>query len=174
MAKTFVLTFIADDKPGLVERLSQTVAAEGGNWLESRMAQLAEKFAGIVRIEISDTNVASLEHALTALGETGFHLTISLAKGVVRPENPRLEIALEGMDRPGIVREISSCLKEFGASIEEMITESEEAPVSGGTLFRAHIRIRLPTDLGKEDLQHSLEKLSGEMMVDITLSEFEG
>ena len=174
MAKTFVLTFIADDRPGLVERLSETVAAEGGNWLESRMAQLAEKFAGIVRIEISDANVASLEDALAALDETGFLLTISSAKGILAAESPKFEITLEGMDHPGIVRDISHCLREFGASIGEMETETEEAPISGGTLFRAHIRIRLPADLSKEDLQQSLEKLSSEMMVDITLGEFEG
>lgn len=31
MAKTLVLTFIADDRPGLVDRLSETVAEAGGN-----------------------------------------------------------------------------------------------------------------------------------------------
>ena len=82
MAKTFVLTFVADDKPGLVERLSESIAAEGGNWLESKMAHLAEKFAGIARIEISDAKVSSLQTALRSLEEQGFHLTISLAEGV--------------------------------------------------------------------------------------------
>jgi glycine cleavage system regulatory protein len=30
MAKTLVLSFIARDRPGVVERLSETVAREGG------------------------------------------------------------------------------------------------------------------------------------------------
>jgi hypothetical protein len=42
----------AEDRPGLVEKLSEAVTEEGGNWLESRMAHLAEMFAGIVRVEI--------------------------------------------------------------------------------------------------------------------------
>ena len=116
MAKTFVLTFIADDKPGLVERLSETIAAEGGNWLESKMAHLAEKFAGIARIEISDANVTSLKTALTALEEKGFHLTISLAEGSASTEGQQFEITLEGLDQPGIVREISHCLSKHGTS----------------------------------------------------------
>ena len=171
MAKTFVLTFVADDKPGLVERLSESIAAEGGNWLESKMAHLAEKFAGIARIEISDAKVSSLKTALRALEEKGFHLTISLAEGVTSSEGQQFEITLEGLDHPGIVREISHCLSEHGTSIEEMETETLEAPMSGGTLFRAQVRVRFPAGLSEEELRQSLELLSGELMVDITLGE---
>ena len=45
-----VLTLIGPDRPGLVEAVAEVVAAHGGNWLESRMARLAGKFAGILRI----------------------------------------------------------------------------------------------------------------------------
>ena len=171
MAKTFVLTFVADDRPRLVERLSETIAVEGGNWLESRMAHLSEKFAGIVRIAISDANVSSLKNALTALDESGFHLTISLAEGSVSTEGQQFEITLEGLDQPGIVREISHCLSKHGTSIEEMETETLEVPMSGGTLFRAQVRVRFPAGLSEEELRQSLELLSGELMVDITLGE---
>ena len=80
MAKTLVLTFIADDRPGLVDRLSETVAAAGGNWLESRMAHLAEKFAGIAMVEIPAGKVAALKKALAVLEDEGFHLTVEEAK----------------------------------------------------------------------------------------------
>ena len=41
-----VLTLIGPDRPGLVEAVAEVVARHGGNWLESRMAHLAGKFAG--------------------------------------------------------------------------------------------------------------------------------
>ena len=41
MARTLVLTFIAKDRPGLVDALSTAVAQAGGNWQDSRMAHLA-------------------------------------------------------------------------------------------------------------------------------------
>lgn len=47
MSTFLVLTVIADDKPGIVEQLAATITEHGGNWLESRMAQMAGKFAGI-------------------------------------------------------------------------------------------------------------------------------
>jgi glycine cleavage system regulatory protein len=50
MADTLIITFIAEDRPGVVEQLSEVVEANGGNWLESRMAHLAETFAGVARV----------------------------------------------------------------------------------------------------------------------------
>ena len=43
---TLVLTVIGRDRPGLVDTLSGVVAEHGGNWEESRMAHLADRFAG--------------------------------------------------------------------------------------------------------------------------------
>ena len=45
MSVNLVLTVIGKDRPGIVELLSQIVAAHEGNWLESRMAHLAGEFA---------------------------------------------------------------------------------------------------------------------------------
>ncbi len=47
-----VLTAIARDRPGVVESLADVIAAHSGNWVESSMAQLGGKFAGIVRVEV--------------------------------------------------------------------------------------------------------------------------
>lgn len=51
MAK-LVLTAIGDDRAGLVSALSDAVAERGGNWLESQLARLAGKFAGIALVEV--------------------------------------------------------------------------------------------------------------------------
>ena len=43
MRTNLVLTVIADDKPGLVESLAQTIALNSGNWLESSMSSTGWK-----------------------------------------------------------------------------------------------------------------------------------
>ena len=48
-----VLTYVGDDRPGLVSAVSEKIAAFGGTWLESRSARLAGKFAGILRVQRS-------------------------------------------------------------------------------------------------------------------------
>lgn len=169
MPKTLILTFIADDRPGLVGRISQTVADAGGNWLDSRMAHLAAKFAGIAEVEIEESKIAGLEASLRALDAEGFHLVVEAAADIAAPTGAVFEIELLGPDHPGILRDISHCLAERGISVEDMETDIREAPHSGGTLFHAHARVRSPQGLGDEELRDSLEILAGTLMVDITV-----
>jgi glycine cleavage system regulatory protein len=173
MVKTFVLTFIAPDRPGLVEQVAAAVSAAGGNWLESRMARLAEKFAGIARVEISDGKVAALKGALSALEAAGFSLTIEATVAEPSPGGPLFNLELLGSDHPGIVHDVSHCLSEHGVSVEEMETGIRHAPMGGDTLFYAQAKVRLPAGLSEDGLRQALEALAGAMMVDITLREDE-
>ena len=61
-----VLTFVGDDRPGLVGAISETVAACGATWLESRSAELAGKFAGILLVNVPDAGLLELEIVLAA------------------------------------------------------------------------------------------------------------
>ena len=46
-------TFVGDDRPGLVNAISEKVVDFGGTWLESRSVRLAGKFAGVVLVQSS-------------------------------------------------------------------------------------------------------------------------
>src|SRR5271165_5440855 len=89
-----VLTFVGDDRPGLVNAVSDRVAAHGGTWLESRSARLAGKFAGILLVNVPERSVPALEEALLGLAHAGLHLTIE--RGAVgEAEPPARLIALD-------------------------------------------------------------------------------
>src|SRR5512142_2859395 len=119
-----VLTLIGPDRPGLVEAVAEPIAAHGGNWLESRMAHLAGQFAGILRVEVPDANAAALAAALRALETQGLRLTLETGPGAAAPAaRPTRVVELVGLDRPGIVREISRVLAERGVNIEELVTD---------------------------------------------------
>jgi len=174
MPKTLVLTFIATDKPGLVDKLTATVADGGGNWLESRMAHLAEKFAGVARVSVPNAKADALETALTALEADGFHLTVETAGDDAPAKGQTLDLDLVGPDHPGILHEISHCLAERKISVEEMETEIRDAPMGGGELFHARARVRLPASAEETDLRDALEDLAANLMVDITLGDETG
>ena len=74
MSVSLVLTLIGEDKPGLVELLSQTVAAHDGNWLESRMSRMAGRFAGILRTSVPSSRAEALAEALFALESSGLRV----------------------------------------------------------------------------------------------------
>ena len=81
MKTNLVITVMADDKPGLVESLSQTISSNSGNWLESSMSQLAGKFAGILRVSVENDKADKLVEDLKGLflfGRMIFGLVITL------------------------------------------------------------------------------------------------
>ena len=67
MNTSYVLSFSAQDKPGIVELPSNTISSNGGNWLESAMSHLAGRFVGIVIIDVAKTKAEQLKTALHAL-----------------------------------------------------------------------------------------------------------
>ena len=173
MSVSLVMTVIGDDRPGLVESVSQVVAAHGGSWQESRMARLAGKFAGILRAEVPEDKVDGLEAELHELASGGIHIIVEPGYEEVLSEARSLRLELIGDDRPGIVRDISHALAERGVNIEELETESTNAPMSGGLLFRATARVRLPEGASIDDLRGALEDLAHDLMVDIALDDAE-
>lgn len=172
MPKTFILTFIANDRPGLVDLMSEVVHDHGGNWLESKMAHLAEKFAGIVRVQAPDSKAEAMADALSGLSDHGFRLRVEEARvSVPTPPGRQLRLELVGQDHPGIVNEITKCLADHKVSVEEMETYVDDAPFAGGKLFTAVLVVLLPSQLSEDTLASALEEIGGSVMVDISLED---
>ncbi len=72
-----VLTVIAPDQPGLVERIAQCIAAHGGNWLESRMSRMAGQFAGILKVAVPAEGYDELVEGLQALNSQGIRVLVA-------------------------------------------------------------------------------------------------
>ena len=176
MSSTIVFTFVGQDKPGLVERLASTVSRHGGNWLESRMSQLAGNFAGIARVQISDQQQSPLTEALAALQAEG--LTVSFqgdnsASLATHSGNDysTATINLIGNDRPGIVSELSHALAVLGVNVCEMNTEVSSAPMTAEALFQANAELQIPTSLLQDELLEKLEEIANRLAVDINLED---
>lgn len=165
-----VLTVIGDDRPGLVDALAGVIAEHGANWEESRMAHLADKFAGIVLVQVADNRSDQLTTALYQLDTDGV-LQITVEHSTTNTDSGqyhRLQLELVGQDHPGIVHDIAHLLAEHDVSIEELETETSSASMAGGDLFQASLQLCVPSTLNTEDLRGILETLADELMVDIT------
>jgi len=165
-----VLTIIGDDKPGLVELLSETIARHSGNWLESNMAHLAGKFAGILRVSVDDQHADALVQDLQKLSSV-----LRLVVEKVRMTEPvarqrALRLTLVGNDRPGIIKEISRALASQQVNVEELSTQCSSAPMSGEPLFNAQALLNAPADLDLLLLQRQLERLADDLIVEINLA----
>jgi glycine cleavage system regulatory protein len=174
MTKPLVLTFVGDDRPGLVNAISEKVAAHGATWLESRSARLAGKFAGVVLVSVPDDRVTGLELSLRDLAHAGLRITIE--RGAAAEAEKRLRIVtldILGRERPGIVRDVTHALGRLGVNIEEFMSGLESEPFTGAEMFRAKARLSVPDGLKLDDLRKALERLAGEIMVDLAVGDSE-
>jgi glycine cleavage system regulatory protein len=165
----FVVTVVAPDKPGQVERIADCIAQHGGNWLESRMSRMAGQFAGIVRVQVPADNREALKKALQALAAQDIRVLFaeSSAEPSVGWKSIRMELV--GNDRPGIVRDITRLLAEQGVNVERLVTEVNPAPMSSEPLFHAEATLGVPLTLSLDLLQERLETLADDLMVDLVL-----
>lgn len=171
MTQLLVLTLIGDDRPGLVEQVSAVIAAHGGNWTESSMAQLAGKFAGILKIEIPAENSAALEAELRAIPALKVVVEPAVPQAAARRRTRRLSFSLVGHDRVGIVREISQVFARHGVNVERLETHTSSAPMSSEPLFHAEAELQADDGLDARALQADLERLSNDLIADINLDE---
>ena len=167
MSTFLVLTVIADDKPGIVEQLASTISAAGGNWLESRMAQMAGKFAGILKVAVEAESQQALTQALTALQSSGITVTAETTATVTHSEITSLVVNVVANDRPGIVSEVSSTLAKIHVNVLELTSYCESAEMSAVPTFRAQAIVELPSSLDQDTLIDSLEALSDDLIVEI-------
>ncbi|MBL0566670.1 glycine cleavage system protein R [Aeromonas veronii] len=164
MQKQLVVTVIGADKPGIVESLAAVISREHGNWLGSAMSELAGQFAGILHVSVPDEHYRSLCEALALLPD----LTISFAEGTPTAEPAhQVMMTVTGNDRPGIVHEVASILRQLEINVADLTTGCEPAPHSGAPLFYAHALVALPDGLAMDTLITALESLSDDLVVDI-------
>ncbi len=168
-----VITAVGNDRAGLVETLSGIVARHGGNWEQSKMAELAGTFAGVVLVSVPEAKSLELRHDLEDLTASGLlnlmvevpgHSAVGESAGV---QSYRLELV--GQDHPGIVHEVSHTLAQANVSIDELETEVVPAPM-GGHLFKAEATIEVPANVDIDDLRSDLEALAADLMVDLDLT----
>jgi glycine cleavage system regulatory protein len=169
---SLVLTVIGVDRPGLVEILSQTIADHEANWLESRMAHMAGKFAGILRVSAPEASAEALTKALHGLEEHGLRVVVeSSTKQLTAEELRSFRLELVGHDRPGIVRDIARALSKRGVNVDDLRTECTSAPMTGGTLFKASAELGVPAAVSIDSLRDELEQIAHDLIVDIQLAE---
>ena len=171
---SLIVTAIGTDRPGIVSLLSERAQGFGANWAGSRMANLAGQFAGMVHFEVPAANAEPLAQALRALETSGLRVVIATSETPPAPAGRRMvKLELTGLDRPGIVRDLSRSLAEQGVSIDDLHTEIVSDGASAEHLFKVKALLVVPESLPNASLRTALGTLANQMMVDIALGDAE-
>lgn len=163
--KRLVLTVIGEDKPGLVEELSNVLVDNHANWLASNLSHLSGYFAGVVEIDVPAEHQANLVQAFSQL--KGLQVACHDSVESVSFSDQKIEFVITGNDRKGIVQELSSIISHKGASIIKFTSSKHSAPNWGGDLFHAVATVQLPAGMDADIIVESLEELASDIVVDL-------
>ena len=169
MNTSIVLTVIANDQPGIIETVSNTLHNHGGNWTQSSMSSLAGQFAGILLASVPEENTEACLAELRALESRGLRIITHVSGAEIDTgETHQYVLELVGNDRPGIVHDITRVLAEHKVSVVDFETAVEAASMGGGELFRAVAKLMVPEGSDIFALESELEDIANDLMVDIS------
>jgi glycine cleavage system regulatory protein len=172
MDKHFILSVLSDDRPGVTRRIAELVTKHHGNWLESRLTQLAGKFAGVIRIRLAEESVDDLRAAMNALTEQNIRVMVEELQTVSPQDQGRTAtFSAVGPDRSGIVLEITQALTQYNINIAELNTNCSSMPYSGEPLFEAEGLLHVPPGTDLEQLAGQLDSIADALGIDIILEE---
>ncbi|KLV07702.1 MULTISPECIES: glycine cleavage system protein R [Photobacterium] len=163
--KHLIITVIGRDQAGLVETLSDTIYQNNGNWLSSSLSKLAGQFAGILQVEVADQHIAALSKALSEIEALQVQIVEDESK--TSPTTTLFNLLVTGNDRVGIVKDVTTKLKQLGVNINKLKTDSDSAPNWGYPIFTADFQLELPDGLSIEHVQEALESIADDLTIDI-------
>jgi glycine cleavage system transcriptional repressor len=176
MKRTFALSAIGKDRPGIVAEVSGLIYECGGNLEDSSMTRLGEQFALLILLSGSGEEFSYRLTTGCKRLEWEKHLSIFLTPleaGEGKPgEKDRLdpyELSTTGMDRMGIVHRVSRLLADHGINIADMHTKAAPSPESGTPIFTMKILLEVPVSVSPQTLLKELNRLGEELAIDISL-----
>lgn len=169
MTERTVLTAIGEDRPGLVEEVSEFVFARGGSIENSRMANMQGQFAIVMVISGAEEAIDRITTDVDTLSvQAGIHARLTPAGRVGVEAKPRLPYRLTGraLDQSGLVHQVANLLRSLDVNIESMETDLEAAPVTGAPIFAMDLIIALPPETPIQKLRDEVAHVCDSLNID--------
>jgi glycine cleavage system transcriptional repressor len=171
MNTLLVISALGDDRPGIVNDLSNVILEYGCNIADSRMSVLGGEFALILLVSGNWDSIAKLEDALPALGDR-FGLLVSFKRTEKRKPDQALmpyEVEVVSMDHPGIVHDVADFMSARNINIETLETETYSAAHTGTPMFSLNMRVSIPGDMHIASLRDEFGEFCDQLNLDAVL-----
>ncbi|WP_448213774.1 glycine cleavage system protein R [Colwellia sp. MEBiC06753] len=160
-----VISFVGNDKPGLVEKLSRLIKSHNGNWQNSSLHHLSGTFAGVIEVSATEENITNLDAALKSIDD----LTVisQITTPATEQSHSSIQLELTANDRGGIVQDISSVIHHQGGNLIKLVSKQGPAPHTGQMMFSAKVQVTV-NESQIDSLIEALENIADDLMVDIS------
>ncbi|HEC19402.1 MAG TPA: glycine cleavage system protein R [Gammaproteobacteria bacterium] len=149
MDSFLVITALGEDRPGIVDKLTETVVDCQCNVIDSRMSVLGGEFAVMLLVSGKWNQLAKLEDALQACAES-LGLTLICKRTEPRAVTTDLmpySIEVISIDQPGIVHELARFFSSRNINIQELSTTQYAAAHTGTPMFALHLTANIPASM---------------------------
>ena len=171
MQEYLVISAIGEDKPGIINGLSQVASECGCNIQDTRMTVLGGEFALLMLISGQSEQVSNAETSIPSVADQ-FGLTTILKRTHPRQQTDAscpYSISVVSLDHPGIVREIAGFFSERNINIEEMETGTYAAAHTGSPMFSLELAVKIPANQAIAALKEAFIAFCDERNLDATI-----
>ena len=149
MESFLVITALGEDKPGIVNKLTESVADCSCSVIDSRMSVLGGEFAVMLMVSGKWNQLAKLEDSLASASES-LGLTITCKR--TEPRKPAMDlmpynVEVISIDQPGIVHELTQFFSAREINIQELNTTQYAAAHTGTPMFALQLTVNIPASM---------------------------
>jgi len=171
-----VISALGHDRPGIVKNLTRPIRDGSANILDSRMTILGGEFAILMLVEGSWDAIAKLESQLAAL-ESKLGLTIVTRRTDLPPGQANAipySVNVVALDHPGIVNDLAEFFSGRNINIQDLYTDSYNAPHTGTPMFTATLIVNIPGNISIARLREEFFDFCDELNLDGILEPSKG
>jgi glycine cleavage system transcriptional repressor len=171
MTTHLIITALGEDKPGIVNTITETILECGCNLGNSRMSVLGGEFAIILLASGNWNTVAKLESQLSTLQDSlGMHIFSKRTEPRKTQKNIMAYSAdVISIDHPGIVHKLSNFFSKKKINIEELATSTYSGAHTGTPMFSVHMEIGIPSDSNIAELREAFMDFCDNLNLDAVL-----
>jgi glycine cleavage system transcriptional repressor len=149
MDSFLVITALGEDKPGIIDKLTETVADCNCNVIDSRMSVLGGEFAIMLMVSGKWNELTKLEDALDATGNALGLTTTCKRTEPSKPATDLMPYSVEviSIDQPGIVHELARFFSSRNINIQELNTTQYAAAHTGTPMFAMQLTANIPASM---------------------------
>lgn len=161
---TYAITVIAQDRPGIIARVTEALAAEQLNLADSSMTVLRGQLA----MTLICTGGAELERVraamtIAAADDLIIHVHLVDGTGTATSSGPSYLLTVHGADRLGIVATLAEVLAAAGGNISDLSTQL------AGELYALTAEVDLAARTDVEQLRTKINTAAAELGVEAHL-----
>ncbi|MDH5611436.1 MAG: glycine cleavage system protein R [Gammaproteobacteria bacterium] len=172
MSQKLVITALGEDRPGIVNELSNTLLTHQLNIEDSRMSILGGEFAILLLVTGSEQ---AINHFIDTKQEAESALNMMLTVKTTETKAPSqtlipYDVEVLSIDYPGIVHKLASFFSSRQINIVDLETDRYAAPHTGTPMFSLYMTIGIPAETSISGLREEFFNMCDELNLDAKIS----